>query len=235
MRIAQINTVSYGSTGKIMLQISEKAREKLHQVRTFSPVPAGKRRAALAQIDGHTHFGSWLANTVNLTVGRFTGYQNCFSLFSTRSLIKQLKAFSPDIIHLHNLHNTYIDLSRLFSYIKKNNIKVIWTLHDCWSFTGQCPHFVVSKCDKWKTGCYKCPSYREYPSAYVDRTKAMWRKKKKWFTGVKDMTIVTPSHWLADLVKQSFLKDYPVKVLNNGINLSAFVHRPNRQYQRGLF
>ena len=95
-------------------------------------------------------------------------------------------------------------------------------MHDCWAFTGQCPHFMMEKCDKWKTGCHHCSKYKAYPSAYIDRTKTMWKLKKKWFTGVKDMIIVTPSQWLADIVNKSFLKEYPVCVINNGIDLSIF-------------
>ena len=110
----------------------------------------------------------------------------------------------------------------LFNYIKKSDIPVVWTLHDCWAFTGQCPHFTLAKCDKWKTGCYDCPQYREYPASLYDNTKRMWKLKKKWFTGVKNITIVTPSKWLAELAKESYLKKYPIKVINNGINLKIF-------------
>ena len=118
--------------------------------------------------------------------------------------------------------NNYINLPLLFKYIKKHNVKVVWTLHDCWSFTGQCPHFDIIGCDKWLTGCYSCPQYRDYPSSFVDRTKLMYKKKKKWFTGVRDMTLVTPSKWLAGLAARSFLAEYPVTVVNNGIDLARF-------------
>ena len=110
----------------------------------------------------------------------------------------------------------------LFNYIKKYNIRTIWTLHDCWAFTGHCPHFDMIGCDKWKTCCCECPQYKEYPKSFFDNSKYMYKLKKKWFTGAKNLTIVTPSNWLAGLVKQSFLKDYPVKVINNGIDLTIF-------------
>lgn len=116
-----------------------------------------------------------------------------------------------------------MNLPLFFKYIKKAQIPIVWTLHDCWAFTGQCPHFTVANCDKWKTGCHDCPfPHDEYPQARVDRSELMWRIKKKWFTGVKNMTIVTPSQWLADLVNQSYLGEYPVQVINNGIDLSVF-------------
>lgn len=99
---------------------------------------------------------------------------------------------------------------------------MIWTLHDCWSFTGQCAHFSAIGCYKWKTGCYNCPQYMNYPRSKVDQTKLMYRMKKKWFTNLDNCTLITPSHWLADYVKESFLKEYPIKVIQNGIDLEIF-------------
>mgnify|MGYP002532974705 FL=1 len=159
---------------------------------------------------------------MNVALARITGYNGCFAWIETHKLLKEIDKFHPDIIHLHNLHDSYINLPMLFSYIKKHDIPVVWTLHDCWSFTGQCPYFTMVKCDEWKTGCHDCPQYKEYPSSLYDNTKMMWRLKKKWFTGVKNMTIVTPSKWLAGLVKESYLRDYPVQVINNGIDLNVF-------------
>ena len=115
----------------------------------------------------------------------------------------------------------------LFKYIKKNNIPTVWTLHDCWPFTGKCPYFTIVKCEKWKNGCYKCPQYKDYPKTLYDNTKQMWKLKKKWFTGVHNLTIVTPSEWLAKLVHESYLKEYPVKIINNGIDLNLF--RPSEK------
>ena len=142
---------------------------------------------------------------------------------ATKKIITILEKTNPDVIHLHNLHGHNVNLQMLFCYFKKrSNIKIIWTFHDCWAFTGHCPHFAMVKCDKWKSGCYKCPQYSIYPKSLFDNSKKMYALKKRLFTGVENMTIVTPSEWLAGLVKQSFLKDYPVKVINNGINLSVF-------------
>ena len=150
----------------------------------------------------------------------------CFSALATKKLLKRLDAFQPDVIHLHNLHGWFVRLPSLFAYIKERNIPVVWTLHDCWALTGQCPHFTAVSCGKWKTGCHHCPQYREYPQSYVDRSRTMWKKKKAWFSGVERMTVVTPSRWLAGLVKESYLKDYPVQVIHNGIDLSVFRPTP---------
>jgi glycosyltransferase involved in cell wall biosynthesis len=155
-------------------------------------------------------------------VSVFTGISGKGSKAGTKALLKEIDAIKPDIIHLHNLHGWYINLPMLFDYIKKNNIKTVWTLHDCWGFTAQCSHFTVENCNKWRTGCYNCPRYRIYPYTFVDRTDKMWKLKKEWFYGVQNLTIITPSKWLCDLTKQSFLGEYDVRVINNGINLDVF-------------
>lgn len=123
---------------------------------------------------------------------------------------------------MHNLHCLNVNYGMLFKYIKNRNIKAIWTLHDCWAFTGQCPYFTMVKCEKWKSGCHDCVQFRQYPAAYVDRTKRMYKLKRKWFTGIEKMTVVTPSKWLAELAKESYLNCYPIKVINNGIDLNIF-------------
>lgn len=141
---------------------------------------------------------------------------------ATKKFIKQVKEYDPDIIHLHNLHGYYLNLPVLFKYLRESKKPVVWTLHDCWAFTGHCAYFTASKCDKWKTECHHCPSLKCYPKSYVDRSRKMYGLKQKCFLGMKNMTLVTPSVWLSDLVKQSFLKDYSVRIINNGIDISAF-------------
>lgn len=218
MKVIEINMVEYGSTGKIMLQIAEYARKSGNQVQTYSM----KWRNQKKNIPDHTYFGSFVENACHLIIAKTIGFNGCFSYFGTMQLLRKIKAFHPDIIHLHNLHNFCINLPMLFQYIKKQRIRVVWTLHDCWAMTGQCPYFTMAKCQRWKTGCHDCPQLDVYPKCKVDHTNIVWNLKKKWFTGVEDMTIVTPSEWLAGLVKQSYLKNYPVKVINNGIDLSVF-------------
>lgn len=220
MKIVQINGGVFGSTGNIMLGIAQKARKQGNETLCFSPVTTTNRKKEPRH--PYSKIGSFRTRQVNVLLSRITGLEGCFSRFLTKRLLRKIKTFNPDVIHLHNLHGSYINLPMLFRYIKKHNIPVIWTLHDCWAFTGHCPHFTMAKCDKWKTGCHHCPQHREYPKSYLDNSKFMYRHKQKWFTGVQDLTIVTPSHWLAELVGESFLKDYPVKVIHNGIDLSVF-------------
>ena len=219
MNIVQINSCNYGSTGKIMLQTAYLAIKENHKCVIACPDSRENRKKKIGiQIFVSNRF--W--RNVHLKLAFYLGLNGCFSYFDTKKFINKLKKMNPDVIHLHNLHNCYINLKLLFNFIKKHKIKTVWTLHDCWAFTGHCPHFLMADCYKWKTGCYNCPKYKEYPQSYVDNSKFMYKFKKKWFTGVDNLTIVTPSKWLGDLVKQSFLKDYPVKVINNGIDLSVF-------------
>lgn len=216
MRIAEINMVDYGSTGNIMFQIADCAIEHGHIVKTFSK----KWRKQNAKREYHSYYGSTLENGLHVVLSRTIGFQGLYSYFGTKALVRELKKFKPDIIHLHNLHDSSTCLPVLFKYISKHNIKTVWTLHDCWAMTGQCPYFTMVKCDKWKVKCHDCP--QKEAKLPIDCSSWMWEKKKKWFTSVPNMIIVTPSQWLADLVKQSYLKDYPVRVINNGINLNVF-------------
>ena len=141
----------------------------------------------------------------------------------TESAIHWIDEKNPDIIHLHNIHGNWIHLETLFNYIKKRKIPVVWTLHDCWAFTGRCSHFELCGCNKWKSQCYNCVNTKVYPITYFfDKSKKMFLDKKKWFSGIENMTIVTPSKWLADYVKQSFLGDYPIEVIHNGIDINMF-------------
>ena len=221
--ILSINLGNFGSTGTIINGISKTAVIKQYKV--YQAYPNNKNCRPKGKYD--IIICSGFFEKIYQKLAFYTGYNGCFSILATLWFLTKVNKISPNIVHLHNLHNSYINLPLLFKYIKKYKIPVIWTLHDCWAFTGQCPYFTLVKCEKWKTGCHDCPQFRSYPSSYVDRTKLMYKLKKKWFTGVKNMTIVTPSQWLAGLVKQSFLKDYPVRVINNGIDLSIFKPMPN--------
>lgn len=218
MNIVQINGGAVGSTGKIMLGISTVCTDEKQKTLCAAPevLSGNKTGQNYYMIQNNNH------RRLNVLLDRITGRHNMHSKIATEKLLKVISGFKPDIIQLHNLHEAYINLPMLFKYIKKHNIKTVWTLHDCWAFTGHCPHFDMIGCDKWKTGCYDCPQYKDYPKSFFDNSKYMYRLKKKWFTGVKNMTIVTPSEWLAGLVKQSFLRKYPVKVINNGIDLNIF-------------
>lgn len=142
---------------------------------------------------------------------------------ATRTFIRELEHWKPDLINIHNLHGYYIHIGILFDYLKKAQIPIVWTFHDCWSFTGHCSFFDKYDCKKWETECHKCPNRSGYPKSwFIDRSKSNFNYKMNLFTGLEKLTIVTPSVWLANHVKRSFLCDYPVKVINNGIDLTVF-------------
>lgn len=219
MKIFEINSGNYGSTGNIMLNISETAKNAGHDVmvafrKSRSVTASGKENEILI---GNSFYG-----LIHRIVGEFLGLEGFSSIIPTLNLIKKIKNFEPDIIHLHLIHGWYINIPLLFSFLKKYNKPVVWTMHDCWAFTGHCPYFDMAKCEKWKNSCYNCPSYRNYPYSRIDNSRYMHKIKKKYFSSLSNLTIVTPSMWLADLVKQSFLQDKTVKVINNGINLDIF-------------
>ncbi len=218
MRVLGVNAVPYGSTCGIMLGVKRAAEAQGIRVDTAS----GYSYHPVKELpEDHIAIGGAVGKLLHTWGARITGYNGCFSHIATWRLLRKIKKEQYDIIHLHNIHGWYLNLPMLTRYIKKNKIRVIWTLHDCWSFTGQCPHYDMIGCEKWKTHCYDCPQCREYPAVNIDRSDRMYDLKKQWFTGM-DAVLVTPSQWLASQVKQSFLKDYPVKVIHNGIDLNIF-------------
>ena len=157
------------------------------------------------------------------------------SIIATKKLVHQIELLNPDVIHLHNLHGYYINIAILFAYIKKVNKPIVWTLHDCWPFTGHCSYFSFVQCNKWKTQCHHCPLCKRYPeSFFIDNSYSNFNKKKELFNGLQNMVLVTPSHWLKNLVQQSFLSTYPVKVIHNGIDLTKFVPTQNEVFKNKI-
>lgn len=228
MRIAEINMFSYGSTGKIMLQIADCVRAHGDEVKTYSTYKASKKLHIKKQppLPGHTYFGSQIESNIHALRAHYTGKNCMYSRFSTKRLLRDLEAFSPDIVHLHNLHSAYLHFPTLFGWLKQKKMKVVWTFHDCWPFTGKCPCFDACGCERWKTGCYDCPQLSSYPFAKRDYSSQMWELKRKWFTELASLHIVTPSVWLAKLTEASFLNQWPIRVINNGIDLSTFCPTP---------
>ena len=214
MKVVQINvTCGTGSTGKICLSISKLLTQ--NGIENYILYSSGESDYPL----GIKYTSNYYIKLQALK-SRVFGNYGFDAKHATKILINELKHIKPDVVHLHNIHGHNCNLEMLFSYLKKNKIKLYWTFHDCWAFTAYCPYFTAIKCDKWKTCCECCPLRKQF-SWFADRSKWLFEKKKELFSGL-DMTIVTPSQWLADLVKKSFLKDYPVKVINNGIDLSVF-------------
>lgn len=219
MKIVQINSVcGVGSTGRICVGIAEVAKRNGHECKiAYGRMAAPPRYGDIGiRIDSDSGVKSHALKS------RLFGKTGTYSKKATKKFLAWLDTYQPDILHLHNLHGYYINVPMLFEYVKKRNIRTIWTLHDCWSFTGHCAYFDEDKCLKWQSDCSRCRYRNEYPKSFCDDSKKMHLLKKQWFKGIEDMCIVTPSQWLADLVGKSFLKDYEIKVINNGIDLATF-------------
>ena len=143
---------------------------------------------------------------------------------TTKKVINQIKAIKPDIIHLHCIHGYYLNYELLFEYLKTTQIQVVWTFHDCWSFTGHCAHFVSkgNSCEKWKTHCSNCPLLKSYPQAIFDRSYDNFSLKKVLFTSVDKLHIVTVSRWLEGLARSSFFSEFDIETIYNGVDITVF-------------
>lgn len=217
-KLIQINTVCDTSTGKIMGEIQ---REAINQ--GFDTLSFVGRRQVFQDLPCEK-FGDPISFWIHVIITTIFDRQGYGSYFNTRKLIRQLRREKPDIIHLHNLHGYYLNLPLFFCYLKNEfQGKLFWTFHDCWPFTGHCPYFTIKDCQKWKEECHHCPNRKNYPvSFFMDSSKSNFHDKKRMFENIPSLIIITPSQWLKDLVKQSFLRDYPVKVIPNGIDVQTF-------------
>lgn len=220
LKILEINSVcGIKSTGRICSDIAEKCKKDGHTC--F--IAFGREQAP----DKYSAISYRIGNKISVTRDAFftrifdnAGFN---SKRATKKFVNWIKDFDPDIIHLHNLHGYYINIEVLFKYLKESNKPVVWTLHDCWSFTGHCAYFVRIGCEKWKNSCYGCPIKHSYPkSILIDNSHENFKKKKLLFSNLPNLTIVTPSEWLSEIVKKSFLANHPITVINNGIDTEFF-------------
>ncbi len=229
MKILFINTVcGKGSTGRIASQIGAAAEQAggSYMVAYGRGIDGDPGHSYKIGGRGHTY--------VHALLSRITDKAGFYSKAATRKLVKFIRRYAPDVIHLHNLHGYYLNIDILFRYLKTEYTgKVVWTLHDCWAFTGHCVHYTCAGCDKWKTGCHHCPETGEYPASMLaDRSAKNYADKKRIFTGVPNMTIITVSNWLKSQVEQSFLGCYPVECVYNGIDYSRFRPLPGDDRRR---
>lgn len=227
----QINVAAnWGSTGRIAEEIGEIAIKKGWKSYIAFGRNANKSSSTLISIG--TRFGIIL----HVLKSRLFDRHGLGSTKATKDLVKKIKEIKPDIIHLHNIHGYYLNYYILFEYLSNCNIPVVWTLHDCWAFTGHCSHFDIIKCTKWQEHCEKCPQIKSYPTSLrVDHSKKNFALKKKLFTQIPNLTLVPVSQWLCDNIEMSFLQNYPVKRIYNGISLDTFNVSPShkRDYMSG--
>lgn len=218
MKILQINSVcGYGSTGRIASDLFKVIESNGHDCCIAYGRGSASNEIKTIKIGNNFEVYSHVAIT------RLFDRHGFASKKATEEFVRNAKEYDPDIIHLHNIHGYYINIKVLFDYLKYANKPVIWTLHDCWPFTGHCYNFDIVCCSKWKRNCSNCPNKVEYPrSILVDSSKRNFIDKCDIFTSYKNITFVTPSKWLAGILKDSYLKDYNVKVIPNGIDLNTF-------------
>lgn len=217
MRVLQINSVANsGSTGRIAEEIGNVLLENGHE--SFIAYGRGEAKSSSKLIKIGKDIDVYLHGAYTL----LTDKHGFASKRATHKFIDEIELIKPDLIALHNLHGYYINVEVLFGYIKSKKIPVVWTLFDCWAFTGHCSYFDDINCTKWKTHCERCPKYRNYPSSWVDNSILNYEGKRKLFTKLSKMELVTHSQWLGNLVKQSFLKDYSLNVTPSAINLQLF-------------
>lgn len=214
MKIVQINvTCGVGSTGKICLEVSKLLTEK--GVENYILYSSGSSDYPLG-----IKYTNEKYIKLQALKSRIFGNYGFTSKGATKKLIKKLEEIKPDIIQLHNVHGHNVNLELLFDYVRENKIKLFWSFHDCWAFTGYCPHYAMVKCDKWKTGCVDCVRRKEF-SWFFDKSKRNYERKKALLQGV-DCTIVSPSVWMKDQVKDSIFRKCPAVIIENGIDLEIF-------------
>lgn len=220
MKILMINVVcGIRSTGRICTDLATALEAQGHEVK----IAYGRENVPEQFQKYAVRIGSDLDVKLHGVKARLLDGAGFGSRAATERFIKWVKEYDPDVIHLHNIHGYYLNVEVLFKYLKTCGKKIIWTLHDCWAFTGHCVYFDYVGCDKWKTGCNQCRQKSEYPVRIgPDMSKQHYNLKRDLFTGVKDMTLVTPSQWLADLISESYMSEYQTKVIYNGVDTKTF-------------
>ncbi len=217
-KLLQINvTANWGSTGKIAEDIGNLAIEAKYE--SWIAYGRGKpiSTSNLIRI-GNDWDMKWHG-----IQSRLFDNHGLASKKATQRFIEQIKLLQPDIIHLHNIHGYYINYQLLFKYLKNWGGPVIWTLHDCWPFTGHCAYYDYSNCNRWQTQCHNCPQSRAYPATIgLDRSSKNFKDKKNAFQNYQNITFVTVSNWLKNELKKSFLSHYPVVTIHNGVDLEIF-------------
>lgn len=217
MKILMINSVcGIRSTGRICTDLAE----ALEQDGYTCKIAYGRETVPEKYIKYAVRIGADTDVKLHGAKARLLDAAGFGSKKATEKFIEWVKEYDPDIIHLHNIHGYYINIEILFNYLKDSKKPIIWTLHDCWAFTGHCCN--LNDCDKWQTECFSCHKKKAYPSSIIDRSSRNFAKKKQLFCSVDNMTIVTPSNWLAELTKKSFLGKFPIRVINNGIDSDIF-------------
>ncbi|WP_301926242.1 glycosyltransferase [Ferruginibacter sp.] len=225
MKVIQINSiVNSGSTGRIAEDIGKVLLDNGHQ--SFIAFGRGNRPSKSQLIKIGNKWDTYWHGLQTMVFDRHA----FASTTATQKLIKEIEILKPDVIGLHNLHGYYIDIKILFTYLRTTQIPVVWTLFDCWSFTGHCTYFDDIDCTKWIQGCFECPKKKKYPSSFlIDNSKENYLDKKHLYADFKNLQIVVHSKWLQNIVGQSFLNEIPIHHIFSGINLEIFKPLSNKK------
>lgn len=220
MRVVQINRdIGTGSVGKIVESLYWGIKKGGGECLVCY---AGNNYSTIPETDT-LRFGNKVDIIIHAGLAKITDKTGYYSTIVTKGLIKKIREYEPNIVHIHAGYGYYLNIRRLYGFLEKQNCKVILTLHSCWEFTGHCCHFMYSNCKKWRTGCYKCVEKGSYPESFIfDNSRRNYLLKKKTIGSLKNLIIVAPSEWMKKEAQQSFLRDCPVFVVNNGINLIMF-------------
>ena len=216
--LLQINvTANWGSTGRIAEAIGSAAILRGWESYIAYGRWSNSSQSHIIKIGGRCN------KYFHFAEQRIRDNEGLCSRIATKALLRQINEIRPDVVQLHNIHDHYLNYHLLFEYLNKTNIKVVWTFHDCWAFTGHCFHFVTKGCIKWKTiGCSNCPMKNVQPRTFLDRSRGNYELKKRLFCGCENLTIVPCSDWMAEFVRDSFLKNKRIAVIKNGVDLSLY-------------
>ena len=223
-KLLQINPVVRvsTSTGRIMQEIGELAmRNGWESYVAYSKGRDGIRTCASHTIPVGNKWDTWMHGLETRLLDR----HGLASVSVTYDFIKHLKEISPDIVHIHNIHGYFLNYPVLFEYLSKSGIPVVWTVHDCWLYTGHCYYYSYIQCNKWESGCGDCPQKRKFPASWwLDRSARNYQDKQEAFTSMPygKLTIVPVSDWIRGEMSRSFLKGYPFRVIHNGIDTEVF-------------
>lgn len=216
--VLRVNT----STGRIMQEIGELAM--LHGWKTYMAYSKGRDGIKECKSEIVPVGDVWSTAWHGLET-RLLDRHGLASDRATREFIKRIETIAPDIVHIHNIHGYFLNYRILFDFLSRSGIPVVWTVHDCWLYTGHCYYYSYAGCNKWQTGCGHCPQKKEFPASYFsDRSHRNWLDKKTAFTSMPldKLTIVPVSDWIREEMSRSFLKDYHFQVIHNGINTEVF-------------
>lgn len=216
--VLRVNT----STGRIMQEIGELAM--LHGWKTYMAYSKGRDGIKECKSEIVPVGDVWSTAWHGLET-RLLDRHGLASDRATREFVKRIEEIAPDIVHIHNIHGYFLNYRILFDFLSRSGIPVVWTVHDCWLYTGHCYYYSYAGCNKWQTGCGHCPQKKEFPASYFsDRSHRNWLDKKTAFTSMPldKLTIVPVSDWIREEMSRSFLKDYHFQVIHNGINTEVF-------------